>query len=65
MADFKAYASRRLKQKLNEPAQLKRWTEHGSTRYLWSEEAVRDEIHYVLHGQGEALGVFPLPEANA
>ena len=58
MADFKAYASRRLKEQLNEPADCKRWTQHGSTRYLWNEEQVAEKIDYVLNGQGEPMDCY-------
>jgi len=58
MSDFKAYASRRLKERLNEPADCKRWTQHGSTRYLRTEDHVAAAIEYVVSGQGEPLAVF-------
>jgi REP element-mobilizing transposase RayT len=58
MTDFKAYASRRLKERLMEPADCKRWTQHGSTRYLWNEEQVATKIEYVLNGQGEPMAVY-------
>jgi REP element-mobilizing transposase RayT len=58
MSDFKAYASRRLKERLGEAADCKRWTQHGSTRYLWTEEHVAAEVEYVVKGQGEAMAVF-------
>jgi REP element-mobilizing transposase RayT len=58
MADFKAYASRRLKERTGEPADRKRWTQHGSTRYLWHEEQVAAKVEYVLNGQGEPMGRF-------
>ncbi len=57
MADLKAYASRRLREKLNEPADRKRWTEHGSTRYLWKEEQVEAAVDYVLNRQGAPMAV--------
>jgi REP element-mobilizing transposase RayT len=57
MSDFKAYASRRLKERLGEAGDSKRWTQHGSTRYLWSEADVMAKIEYVLTGQGEPLAV--------
>ena len=57
MSDFKAYASRRLKERLNEPADCKRWTQHGSTLYLWTEEEVAAKIEYALNGQGDAMAV--------
>jgi hypothetical protein len=58
MSDFKAYASRRLKERLGEPADCKRWTQHGSTRYLWTQEQVEAKVDYVVNGQGEPLAVF-------
>jgi REP element-mobilizing transposase RayT len=58
MADFKAYASRRLKERSAEPHDRTRWTQHGSTLYLWTEDEVAAKIDYVLNGQGEPLAVF-------
>jgi REP element-mobilizing transposase RayT len=58
MSDFKAYASRRLKEQLRELADRKRWTQHGSTRYLWTEEQIAAKIDYVLNGQGAPLAVY-------
>jgi REP element-mobilizing transposase RayT len=70
MSDFKAYASRRLKERLGEPADCKRWTQHGSTRYLWSEAQVAGAVEYTVNGQGDPLAVFDArsqsePEASA
>ena len=58
MSDFKAWSSRRLREALNESAEIDRWTRHGSTRYLWSEEQVDAEIRYTLEGQGEPMACF-------
>jgi hypothetical protein len=58
MSDFKAWASRRLKEQLNEPADRKRWTQHGSTLYLWNEHEVAEKIDYVLHRQGTPMAVY-------
>ena len=58
MSDFKAYASRRLKERLGEPADCKRWTQHGSTRYMWDERQVAAAVEYTVNGQGEALTVY-------
>lgn len=56
--DFKAYASRHLNQAgLDEP-DCKRWTRHGSTRYLWKPEQVEAAIHYTVREQGEPLAVY-------
>ncbi len=57
MSDFKAYASRRLKERLQEPTDCKRWTQHGSTRYLWKEDQVAAAVDYTLNGQGEPMAV--------
>ncbi len=65
MIDFKAYASRRLKERLGEPADCKRWTQHGSTRYLWNEEQVAEKVEYVRHGQGEPLAVYSEAQVRA
>jgi hypothetical protein len=40
----------------------KRWSAHGSTRYLWTEEEVRRAVEYVLIGQGEPMEVYPAVE---
>ena len=37
---------------------LKRWTRHGSTRYLWKAEDVEATIQYVVHEQGDPMAVF-------
>jgi REP element-mobilizing transposase RayT len=57
--DVKAAASRRLNKAFPAERERARWTRHGSTRYLWTEEAVAEKVDYVLHGQGEPLERFP------
>jgi REP element-mobilizing transposase RayT len=52
MLTFKAYASRKL------GSGRKRWTRHGSTRYLWTDEDVRAAVRYVVEGQGEPMEVY-------
>ncbi|MBV8780616.1 MAG: hypothetical protein JO353_04400 [Phycisphaerae bacterium] len=58
MSDLKAWASRRLREAFGEDEDRKRWTEHGSTRYLWSESALAAKIGYVVDEQGEPMAVF-------
>ncbi len=58
MSDFKAYASRRLKERLREPADRTRWTQHGSTLYLWTEDEVAAKIEYTINGQGTPMSVY-------
>jgi len=53
----KANASKRLNRSGFENAERKRWTAHGSTRYLWSDEAVGQKVRYTLQEQGEVMGV--------
>jgi REP element-mobilizing transposase RayT len=59
MNDLKAAASRRLNKQFPEEHERTRWTRHGSTRYLWSDEAVVDKVRYVLEGQGEPMERYP------
>jgi REP element-mobilizing transposase RayT len=51
--DFKAWATRRLRESgsLSNAAEV--WEHHGSTRYLKTEEAVASACHYVLNCQDE------------
>jgi REP element-mobilizing transposase RayT len=58
MRTCKANASKRLSQAGFENAERKRWTVHGSTRYLWNEDAVSDKVHYTLHGQGNVMASY-------
>ena len=55
MRDFKVYASRRLNQAEED---RKRWARHGSTVYLWTHDAVKNAIEYVVERQGQAMEVF-------
>ncbi len=55
---FKSYASRALNDAgLDRPGR-RRWSRHGSTRYLWHREQVEDAVAYVLDKQGEPLAAF-------
>lgn|SRR5487761_1940494 len=68
MNDLKSYASRRLnKLGLDEPDR-KRWTRHGTTRWLWSPEDVGAALEYVIDKQGHRMAVYlrkPLPAVAA
>jgi REP element-mobilizing transposase RayT len=48
---FKAYATRKLRGANLLRENARPWARHGSTRYLWTEEAVRRAINYVVNGQ--------------
>jgi REP element-mobilizing transposase RayT len=57
--DLKTAASRRLNAAYPTEHGRTRWTRHGSTRYLWTEEAVAQKIRYVLDEQGEPMARHP------
>jgi REP element-mobilizing transposase RayT len=58
MNDLKSYASRCLNRLgLDDPAP-KRWTRHGSTRWLWKVQNVSAAIRYVVDQQGDPMAVF-------
>ena len=56
--DFKVYASRRLTEAGFENSERKRWTRHGSTRYLWKRAQVIAVIRYILVEQELPLACF-------
>ena len=64
VADLKAWSSRRLREAFlsetdeYEYADRDRWTQHGSTKYLWNDEALAGAIEYVIARQGEPMAVF-------
>jgi REP element-mobilizing transposase RayT len=57
MNDFKSYASRALN-RLESDRARRRWAHHGSTRWLWKDEDVREAIRYVIEEQGEPMAFF-------
>ncbi len=59
MNDFKAYATRRLRDASLVSSDQKVWTRHGSTRYLWDQSAVQAAKRYVLDQQGGPLAPAP------
>ena len=62
MNDFKSYASRGLNQSGRGGSDRKRWARHGSTRWLWKDQDVRDAIRYVVEEQGEPMAVLVADE---
>jgi REP element-mobilizing transposase RayT len=58
MNDFKSYASRWLNQLDLDGPNRRRWTRHGSTRWLWEQEDLSAAIQYVVAEQGEPMSVF-------
>jgi REP element-mobilizing transposase RayT len=58
MSDFKAYASRHLNRMgLDQPGR-KRWTRHGSTRWLWKPHHISAAVQYVVKEQGDVMSMF-------
>ena len=57
MRACKANASKRLTRSGFEDAERKRWTAHGSTPYLWKEDAVVAAVDYTLHRQGDVMAI--------
>jgi len=58
MNDPKVYASRNLNQAGFDDPRRQRWTRHGSTRYLWTEEHVTATVRYVMEEQGEVMEAY-------
>jgi REP element-mobilizing transposase RayT len=58
MADCKVWVSRRLREAFGEDADRDRWTQDGSTIYLWTSEALAEKIAYVADGQGAPMAVY-------
>lgn len=51
MEQFKAWCTRRLREAGLAGSDQKIWTEHGSTRWIDSDDSLAKAIHYVLHRQ--------------
>jgi REP element-mobilizing transposase RayT len=58
LIDFKAWCSRRLAENLIEPRTLSRWTKHGSTKYLWSDDQMILAMQYVIEQQGKPMSLY-------
>ncbi|SRR5216683_7788247 len=58
MSDLKAWASRRLREQFGEEAVRDRWTEHGSTRWLNSNDSFQAAVRYTLDEQGEPMECY-------
>lgn len=53
--EFKAWATRRLREAQLIGAATRVWTKQGSARWIWNDEGWCEAIAYVLAGQGEPL----------
>ena len=63
MNDCKAYASRRLTEAGLDKRDRRRWTRHGSTKYIWDEHYLDNAIDYVLRQQGDPMATYYEGEA--
>ena len=64
MNDLKAWATRRVVEAGLRPQGTRLWVRHGSTRYLWREEAVAAACTYVVEGQGQGREFASWPEPS-
>lgn len=57
MTAFKAWSTRRLREQSVLATDVKPWSRHGSTRYLWNEASVAQACEYTELAQGAELAV--------
>jgi REP element-mobilizing transposase RayT len=62
MNDFKAYASWALNRAGFDDRSRKRWTRHGSTRYINDPSYLHGAVNYVLNKQGTPMQRWPEDE---
>ena len=60
---FKAYATRKMRERGLWDSDRTPWADKGSERWLWNETSVANACHYVMHGQGSDLRDFDAIEA--
>jgi len=66
MNAFKSWSTRRLREAHLLGPHTKPWSRHGSTRYLWNQDALEAACVYTEEGQGEDLALHePLPDGAA
>jgi len=65
LSDLKAWSSRRLSERFSELDTTKRWTRHGSTLYLWSEDQLAEKLRYVIEDQGDVMELYINPEIDS
>ena len=58
MVDFKAYATRAIKKNSNKAIFRKYWSQHGSTKYLWTKENLVSTVEYVKNRQGKTMSLW-------
>ena len=55
---FKAYGTRKLRERMLWPYAHSPWADRGSKRWLWDETSIRNACNYVINGQGHDLRDF-------
>ena len=55
---FQSYSTRKLREAGLLLPNVKPWSRHGSTPYLWKERHVERAMDYVIDGQGDDLPSF-------
>lgn len=58
MDSFKAYSTKALREGNRVSGNIRPWSRHGSTRYLWTDEHIASAVEYVVNGQGGDLPLF-------
>jgi REP element-mobilizing transposase RayT len=58
MTELKLYASRELNRLSPDQSKRKRWSRHGSTRWLWKDDDVQAALQYVVEQQGKPMALF-------
>lgn len=59
LIDLKAYASRALNENGFDGKNRKRWTKHGSTKYIYDPDYLNATINYTLNKQGKVMQRWP------
>jgi REP element-mobilizing transposase RayT len=59
MTTLKAWATRRCREVGSIAPEQRLWTRHGSTRYLWTDQAIDQAAEYVAERQGPPLPGIP------
>jgi REP element-mobilizing transposase RayT len=68
MNSLKSWCTRSLRENQLLPIDVKPWSRHGSTRYLWDEKALHDACRYVIEFQDDKPGMVheeALPNGQA
>jgi len=58
LSAFKAYATRTLSDAGLDGPGRRRWSRHGSTRYLWRRDQVEKAIAYLADAQGPPMALY-------